>query len=185
MHAEIASKLNRFGSSCSPVAADASRSSDWPPAFTHREKTLTFLFIAAFWATPLTCWLLNAFWLKRRLHWLQLFILACIAGYLSVMLIVACHGMKDALTRQDIDANAVFGEGEASDAGLALAPLLGIPVTFVWTTINFVALSVIGWCFRTDFRSILQRNAQAEHAVELESSEINSPDAGPPYQPPR
>ena len=145
---------------------------------------MTFLFVAAYWVTPLTCWLLNAFGLKRRLHWLQLFILACIVGYAVLMLIVASHLISDALARQDIDATLVFGEGEASDAGLASAPMLGIPVTFVWTAINFIVFSVIEWSYRTDFRSIFRRNTQAEHAVELDPSDMIAPDTGTAYQPP-
>jgi hypothetical protein len=99
------------------------------------------------------------------------------------MLVVASHVVSDALTRQNVDASVVFGEGEASDAGLALAPLLGIPVTIFWTAVNFIALSVIEWCFRTDFRSIFGRNAQAELAVELEPPKAIDPYTGNPYEP--
>ena len=126
--------------------------------------------MAAHLATPLVCWLLNSFVLKRRIHWQRLFFQACVVGYLFLMLVVASRVVNDALARQNIDASAVFGEGESSDAALALAPMLGIPVTLFWTAVNFIAFSVIEWCFRTDFRSILGGNVQADHAVELEPS---------------
>lgn len=103
--------------------------------------------------------------------WHRLFILACVVGYLVLMLVVFSQVVSDALARQNVDASVVFGEGEASDAGLALAPLLGIPVTIFWTAINFIALSVVEWCFRTDFRSMFSRDAPSEHAVEIEPSE--------------
>ena len=87
------------------------------------------------------------------------------------MLVVASHAVKDAFERQNVDVGVVFGEGEASDAGLALAPLLGIPVTIVWTAINFIAFSVIEWCYRTDFRSAFREKNRPRQIAENESTE--------------
>ncbi len=87
------------------------------------------------------------------------------------MLVVASHAVKDAFERQNVDVGVVFGEGEASDAGLALAPLLGIPVTIVWTAINFIAFSVIEWCYRTDFRSAFLEKNHPRQIAENESTE--------------
>ncbi|MDA9856568.1 hypothetical protein N9D23_00480 [Rubripirellula sp.] len=132
---------------------------------------MTALFVAAYLATPLVCWLLNSFLLKRRVQRYRLFIYACIVGYLVLMLVVASHAVKDAFERQNVDVGVVFGEGEASDAGLALAPLLGIPVTIVWTAINFIAFSVIEWCYRTDFRSAFGEKNRPRQIAENESTE--------------
>ncbi|MGB0596546.1 MAG: hypothetical protein ACPGLY_07655 [Rubripirellula sp.] len=87
------------------------------------------------------------------------------------MLIVASHVVKDSFERQNIDVGVVFGEVEASDAGLALAPLLGIPVTMAWTAINFIAFSVIEWCYRTDFRSVFGGGDRSRQIVENEPTE--------------
>lgn len=81
--------------------------------------------------------------------------IAWMVGYADLLLLVGAQVVSDALTRRDIDATVVFGDGNGSDAGLALAPVLGIPVTLVWTAINFMAFSVIEWSYRTDFRSFL------------------------------
>jgi hypothetical protein len=127
-----------------------------------QEKELTSLLIVAYWTTPWICWLINAFVLKRRVSWTRLFMLTCIASYLVMMLVVACHLVHDALSRRGIDADIVIGESEVSDAGLALAPLLGIPLTLAWTAISFFILFIIDWSYRTDFRSLFRRNDQAD-----------------------
>ena len=91
------------------------------------------------------------------------------------MLVVASHVVKDALERQNINAGSVFGEGEGSDAGLALAPLLGVPVTIVWTAINFIAFSLIEWCYRTDFRSAFGEKNHPRQIAETEPTEAIDP----------
>lgn len=91
------------------------------------------------------------------------------------MLVVASHVVKDALERQNINAGSVFGEGEGSDAGLALAPLLGVPVTIVWTAINFIAFSLIEWCYRTDFRSAFGEKNHPRQIAENEPTEAIDP----------
>jgi hypothetical protein len=129
---------------------------------------LAYLFLTAFWVNPLACWLINAFGLKHRLGWMLLFIFTCIIGYILLMLVVASHVVSDALVRRGIDASVVVGESEASDAGLALAPMLGVPVTLLWTAINFGVFSIIQWSYRTDFLSMLRRNTKADHSAEKE-----------------
>lgn len=127
---------------------------------------MAYLFVAAYWVNPLACWLISAFGLKRRLHWLPLFIFTCIIGYILLMLVVASHLLSNALVRRGIAAAAVVGESDASDAGLALAPMLGVPVTMLWTVINFGCFSIIQWSYRTDFRSMLRWKTSGDHSAE-------------------
>ncbi len=136
---------------------------------------MTVLFLVAYYATPLACWLLNSFLVKRRVPKLELFIFTCIVGYLVLMLVFVSQVAQDAFERQSIDAGAVFGEGEGSDAGLALAPVLGVPVTIVWTAINFIAFTAIEWCYRTDFLSAFGRKTPPQHIVEDDLAESSEP----------
>lgn len=103
-------------------------------------------FLVIHWATPLICLFVNTMVLKRRLRWLPLFVTSCIATYIALMLVVASQLVNDAFARQDIDASLVFGQGDASDAGLALAPVVGIPVSFVWNAVNFAAFGIVLYC---------------------------------------
>jgi hypothetical protein len=160
--------------------------------------TLSSLLQIAYFATPLTCWLLNALVLRRRIHWSLLFILSCVAGFAVLMVTVQVIDVEVQLeiNRHDTDGDGSISGSEmtaeaeramhnlTSDTGRALAPITGFPITFVWTAINFIVLAVIDWSFRTDFRSLLSSNSQSEHAVRPESSEMIDPETGNPYQPP-
>lgn len=153
----------------------------------------------AFFATPLTCWLLYALVLRRRIHWSLLFMLSCVAGFVILMITVQVIDIEiqHEINRHDIDGDGSISRSEmtaeakramhdlTSDTGRALAPITGFPITFVWTAINFIVLAVVSWSFRTDFRSLLRSNVQ--HAVESgepESPEMIAPDTGNPYHPP-
>ena len=105
-------------------------------------------FLALHWAAPLICLLINTFVVKRRLSWLPLFVTSCVATYTALMLVVGSVLVNDAFGRRDFDASALIGEGQSSDAGLALAPVLGVPVTLVWTAMNLAAFGAIVYCVR-------------------------------------
>ncbi len=119
-------------------------------------------FLALHLAAPLFCLLINTFAVKRGLGWLPLFVTSCIATYAALMLVVGSQLVNDAFARRDIDASGVFGEGHSSDAGLALAPVLGVPVTIVWTAVNFAAFAAIAFCVRM----ISPKNTEGTRAAE-------------------
>ncbi|MGI9472003.1 MAG: hypothetical protein ACR2NZ_10745 [Rubripirellula sp.] len=119
-------------------------------------------FLALHWAAPLICLLINTFVVKRGLSWLPLFVTSCIVTYAALMLVVGSQLVNDAFARLDINASGVFGEGHSSDAGLALAPVLGVPVTLVWTAVNFAAFAAIAFCVRMIFPTNTQGAKAAE-----------------------
>ena len=119
-------------------------------------------FLALHFAAPLICLLINRFVVKRGLGWLPLFVTSCIATYAALLLVVVSQLVNDAFARHDVDASGVFGDGDSSDAGLALAPVLGIPVSLVWTAVNFAAFAAIAFCVRM----ISPRNTKGTRAAE-------------------
>ncbi|MCA9081002.1 MAG: hypothetical protein KDA58_10620 [Planctomycetaceae bacterium] len=116
------------------------------------EHVMDFLIITH-WLTPLACWLINTFAVQRRMSWGRLYLYACVMGYVIVLLIVGGQVISDALTRNGIDPAPVLGEGRGSDAGIALAPILGIPITMAWTALNFALFAGLEWAYRTLFGS--------------------------------
>ena len=86
------------------------------------------------------------------------------------MLVVASHLLSDELARRGINVTPAAGDGQASDAALALAPMLGIPVTLLWTALNFGVFSIVQWSYRTDFRAMIHGKPPTELPADVESS---------------
>ena len=119
--------------------------------------TLSFFLTLIYASIPLVGWMINVFALKRRVHWLLLFTMCCIVGYVVLMFNVAAVNaeLQRDLARYDLDGDGGFTDQEmtpdaqramnavASDTGRALAPVTGIPITLIWTTINFIILALI------------------------------------------
>lgn len=139
------------GLQASAHLAQRNHSSACLPNFMLLRGYVAGFFLVVHWVTPLICLVVNEFAWKRRLRWLPLFMTSCTITYLALMLVAASHILKDAFARRGIDASLVFGQGDASDAGLALAPVLGIPVAVVWNSVNFAAFGLITFCVRLVF----------------------------------
>ena len=141
------------------------------PPLTIRDMSLSQLLQITYALTPLISWLLNVFAFRRRIHWFVLFILACIAGYVILMLAVQVveAELERELYRHDVDGDGAFSENEitadaeramdavSSDTGRTFAPITGVPITFVWTSLNFITISVIDWLARVTVRIYRQR----------------------------
>ncbi len=128
-------------------------------------KLLPFIYLAM----PVGVWIANALLGKGRLHWVLVFFAACLIAY--VTLIISVRIINFELERQlyefDLDGDGSFSESEMTadaeramdavtgDTGRALAPVTGIPITFVWASICFLACSTIRWIGRLLFPSTL------------------------------
>ena len=107
----------------------------------------------AYVVTPFVCWCFNAFLGHRRIHWALLFVVSCFIGY--VVLLVSVQVLQVAieaeLFRHDLNGDGVFSATEtteeleqamdafANDTARTFAPYTGIPITFIWNVIAFVA----------------------------------------------
>lgn len=154
----------------------------------------------AYVATPLICWTVNATLLRRRVHWALLFVLACLAGYLVLMTAVQAveTELDRELYRHDRDGDGMFSEDEmtpeaeramdavTSDTGRTFAPITGIPITFVWTAINFAVLAVVDWTGRFIWRSIrgADRGPDSADAPKRGTRKELAVNPENPYQPP-
>ena len=162
--------------------------------------TLSRILLLAYAATPLCFWVFNTAVLRRRIHWLLLFILACVVGYIVLMIAVQTLEieLERELYRHDLDGDGAFSENEmtaeaeramdawASDTGRSFAPIFGIPITIIWTTINLLAISILDWIARFVWRWIRGRNASAVSDSD-DSADLQDAVAavtGNPYQPP-
>lgn len=137
--------------------------------------TLSFFLTLMYASIPLVGWMLNVFALNRRAHWLLLFMLCCLVGYVVLMFNVAAVNAEllRELDRYDLDGDGGFSDQEmtpdaqramnavTSDTGRALAPVTGIPITLIWTTINFMILALIDRVCRA-VMSLFRRVGQSE-----------------------
>lgn len=151
---------------------------------------------AIYLATPLICWSLNACLRKRRLHWAILFVIAGVVGYFVLLAAVQAmeHALSVELYKHDLDGDRAFSKEEltadaelamerlTNDTGRALAPITGVPLTFVWTSLNFMILGFVeiagGWLFSLLFRRNMERKEPVTEPTEIPSNTTN------PYQPP-
>ncbi len=158
------------------------------------------ILLLAYVATPLICWTVHATLLHRRLHWFVLFVLTCIIGY--VVLMISVQAVEIELQREldqfDLDNDGSFSDSEmtaeaeramdawASDTGRRLAPIFGIPYTIIWTTINFLVISIVVWIVR--FMKRLVRGE--EPATDSDGNDLADlqnvvvAETGNPYHPP-
>ena len=143
--------------------------------------------------SPVVCWVVNAFVLANRKHWSVPLIIASAIGYVSV---VAGAQARELELERAIEQFERNGQGEtpearqarqewASDTGRTFAPILGLPLTVIWTTMNFVVFWFVGWSFRTNFHSVFNRTESSLPAEATESSPTLERESGNPYQPPR
>ncbi len=127
---------------------------------------------------------MNAYVLPSRKHWFVPFVFASAIGYVSMLTgsQVGELELERAIERYERNGESHTPEAQramkdwASDTGRTFAPFLGIPITLVWTTINFAALSLVEWSFRTDYRSLFSRRATSVGANEPQSSDRISRD---------
>ena len=160
---------------------------------------MTFLTLLqiTFWVMPLIFWLLNVLVWGRRIHWFFLLLLSSFAGFIVLMITVP---VIDSELQRQVDRHDINGDGSISgsertaearkamrdinsDTGRALAPVMGFPISVVWTAMAFTVIAVVDWTYRTDFRSFMRRTAEGEDDGDAGSVVIN-PDTGNPYQPP-
>ena len=142
--------------------------------------------------SPFVCWVVNAFVLPGRKRWFFPFVFASAIVYVSILAGAQAREfeLERAIERYERNGESQTPEAQkavnqwASDTGRTFAPILGLPLAFIWTTINFAVLAFVEWSFRTDFRSILNRHVQSPDADEPESPQRIEPDSGDPYQPP-
>ena len=151
-------------------------------------------------ALPLTCWLINAVLLRRYVHWMLLFCLVWMSSYGILLLTVQVveADLQREMYRHDLDGDGGFSEDEltveaqraidavVTDTGRRLAPVTGVPITFIWTTINFVAIYLTDWVARLVWRSMRGRRNRAGPA-DLPGEELPGGavlETGNPYQPP-
>ena len=94
----------------------------------------------AFFASPLSLWLINRFLLRNKIHWLLLWPIAAFACYFFLLLGVHLldSQLLAELNQHDLDGNGSFSDSEDSpamrealgrvtnDTGRALAPVTGI-----------------------------------------------------------
>ena len=148
-------------------------------------------------ATPLICWRLNACLGKRRVHWALLFVIAGITGYF--VLLAAVQAMELALDvelyKHDLDGDRSFSESEmteeakramnrvTNDTGRTLAPITGVPITFVWTFINFIVLGIVETIGRWLWSRLRRPKAELEKSISFPTSSVPL-DTSNPYQPP-
>jgi hypothetical protein len=158
---------------------------------------LSRLLVFAFAATPLSMWLLNVFMFRRRIYPIILFTLAFLIGYVVLLMAVAALDaeLDYELHRHDINGDgALSGEeltAEAeramdavtSDTGRNFAAVTGIPITFLWTTLNFTVIGVVDWLARAVI-GLVSRYPRTKKVATVPANEI-TPDTGNPYQPPR
>lgn len=141
-------------------------------------------------------WTINVFALKRRVHWLLLFALCCVVGYVVLMFNVAAVNAEllRELDRYDLDGDGGFSDQEmtpdaqramnavTSDTGRALAPVTGIPITLIWTTINFIILTLIDRVLRAVmgfFRRVDHSEADGDPKPPVAATQSDNP-----YHPP-
>lgn len=148
-------------------------------------------------ATPLICWCLNACLGKRRIHWAILFVIAGITGYF--VLLTAVQSMELALDaelyKHDLDRDRSFSEDEmtieakramnrvTNDTGRSLAPITGIPITFVWTSLNFIVLGVVEFSGRWLWSMFRRQKTVLAHLKSSQTSSVPL-DTSNPYHPP-
>ena len=171
---------------------------DRPPLI---ENVATVLFARAlqvlFIATPLLCWCLNASLGKRRIQWPPLFVLTGVIGYVLLLASVQAldHALLADLYTHDLDGDRSFSESElteeaqramnrvSNDTGRALAPATGLPITFIWTLLNFALLGYV----ESTGRWLISKLSPPRTVEDASVSETNAfiPDATQnPYHPP-
>lgn len=69
-----------------------------------------------------------------------------------------------------------------SDTGRALAPVTGIPITLIWTTINFIILALIDRVFRA-VMSLFRRVGHSEAGGDPKPP-VAAKQSDNPYHPP-
>lgn len=144
---------------------------------------------------PTGIWIANALLRKRRLHWALAFFAACLFAYLTLIVSVQIinYDLERELYEFDLDGDGSFSESEmtadaklamdavTSDTGRALAPITGIPITIVWTTICFLVCSVVEWITRLLFAS---RGSTATSNAGISGEVSVNLETGNPYQSP-
>jgi hypothetical protein len=155
-------------------------------------KLLPFVYLAM----PVGIWIANALLRKRRLHWALAFFAACLFAYLTLLVSVQIinYDLERELYKFDLDGDGSFSESEmtadaklamdavTSDTGRALAPITGIPITLVWTTICFLVCSIVEWIARSFF--FASRGSTATINTGISGEVLVSPETGNPYQSP-
>lgn len=147
--------------------------------------------------TPLICWCLNACLKKRRLHWALLFVLTGITGYVILLASVQAleHALEVELYTHDLDGDRSFSESEmtadaeramkrvTNDTGRTFAPITGVPITFVWTSLNFIVLGIVETSGRWFLSRLFPRKVELDKSRHVYASSVPL-DAKNPYQPP-
>ncbi len=135
-------------------------------------------------ATPLICWCVNACLGNRRIHWAILFVIAVIIAYL--VLLAAVQAMEFALDvelyKHDLDGDRSFSESEmteeaklamnrvTNDTGRSLAPITGVPVTFVWTSLNFIVLAIVESLGRRLWSRFRRQKSELDQSISFETT---------------
>jgi hypothetical protein len=149
-------------------------------------------------AMPTGIWIANALLGKRRLHWGLAFTAACLFAYITLIVSVKLidHALLRELYEFDLDGDGCFSDSEmtaqakrAKDAvtsytGRAIAaPINGIPITLVWTTICFLVCLAGKSITRSLFSRASRRSADTS-VDGIYGEVLVTPETGNPYQPP-
>ena len=111
----------------------------------------------AFFASPLSLWLINRILLRNQIHWLFLWSIAAATCYFFLLLGVQLldSQLLAELNQHDLDGNGSFSDSEDSpamrkamgrvtnDTGRTLAPITGIPFSIFWVGLNSIPLGLI------------------------------------------
>ena len=150
-----------------------------------------------FLGLPASLWFLNRLLLRNRLHWLVLWPLAMVGCYSVLLLgvhLLDSH-LEAELYKHDLNGDGSFSGVEitpemeqaggrfTNDTGRALAPITGIPISFIWVAVNYIPLGLLSlaiWRFkahRGDFD-----NDENDMALEHNPSNQDSKDSRNPYE---
>jgi hypothetical protein len=123
-----------------------------------------------------------------------------IAGIIAyLVLLAAVQAMEFALDvelyKHDLDGDRSFSESEmteeakramnrvTNDTGRTLAPITGVPITFVWTSINFIVLGIVETIGRWLWSRLRRKKTEPDQSISFNTSSIPL-DTSNPYQPP-
>jgi len=152
--------------------------------------TTVWLLQMAFLGTPLSCWAVSIPLGRRFAARAAFLVLAWIVGYVLLMASVHVYdgvleAAKDDPTLSDAE-RAEAREAWTSDVGRNFAPCTGIPISLIWSTVNFAVLWTVEAIARlalAGLRRWLKLHAK-RGSPDVEGRWTGSPETGNPYQSP-